>query len=172
MRKYLLPLLFIFLFVIESTFALMVAPTEMFANERWLIPHFLLGAIMLLVIFGSRKLGLLYAFIFGLLFDIVYTEIIGINLFLFPVVTYIVYQLMKILQNNLIVTTIITLFGVALMELGSFGVNYIISITTMGFSDFIFMRFIPTLILNLIFIVIVIFPLKKYFERYVERLSL
>lgn len=172
MRKYFLPLLFIFLFVLESTFALMVPPKEIFGSERWLIPHFLLIAIMLLIIFGSKKLGLLYAFIFGLLFDIVYTEIIGINLFLFPVVTYIVYQLMKILQNNLIVTTIIILFGVALMEMGSYGINLIISITTMTFSDFIFLRFIPTLILNLIFIIILIYPLKKYYEKYVERLSL
>lgn len=171
MRKFILPLLFILLFVIESTFVQMVPPKEYFGNERFLIPHFLMIAILLLTIYGSKKYGLLYAFIFGLLFDIVYTEIIGIYLCLFPLIAYITSQLMRILQNNIIVTSLVVLFGIGVLEFGAYGMNIIINRTAMPLADFTLIRLIPTLILNLIVIIAGVYPLKRHFEKFIESLS-
>ncbi|MDQ0269908.1 rod shape-determining protein MreD [Cytobacillus purgationiresistens] len=171
MRKVILPLLFILLFVFESTFVQMVPPKEFFGGERFLIPHFLMIAILFLTIYGSAKYGILYGVIFGLLFDIVYIEVIGIYLFLFPVIAYIVSQVMRVLQNNMVVTSLVVLFGVAVLESGSYGMNLIIGRTEMTFADFSFIRLIPTLIINLVFIILAVYPLKRHFEKFIESLS-
>ncbi|MEH7375668.1 rod shape-determining protein MreD, partial [Neobacillus drentensis] len=70
MRKFLLPLLFLFLFIVESLFVEFL-PAKIFGFERIFVPHFLFTAILFLTIFVGKKHGIIYAAIFGLLFDIV-----------------------------------------------------------------------------------------------------
>jgi rod shape-determining protein MreD len=82
-RKFLLPLLFLLLFYAESLFVEYL-PAKVFGFERIFVPHFLFIALLFLTVFVGKKHGIIYAAIFGLLFDIVYVEIIGIYLFLYP----------------------------------------------------------------------------------------
>ncbi|PLR79550.1 rod shape-determining protein MreD [Bacillus canaveralius] len=170
MRRFLIPVLLMFFFVIESTFVELL-PAEIFNSERILVPRFLMIALFFLTIYGSVKHGIIYALIFGGLFDIVYTEIIGIYLFLFPVMAYIVSRIMKVLHANIIIMTFVSLFGVALLELSVYGANLLINRTNIDFSMFTFLRWLPTLVLNLAFTIIAAFPLKKQFERFAEYLK-
>lgn len=167
MRKFFLPIILSFLFILESIFV------ELFSNvlskSEWiLVPRFLIVACILLTIYGSKKQGIIYGLIFGLLFDIVYTEILGIYLFMFPIVAYLVSQFMRILQANVFITCLVTTIGVALLELGVYEMNFLIKITDMDFTTFAYNRLFPTLILNLAFTIIVIYPLKRFFEKSVE----
>ncbi|XJZ26367.1 rod shape-determining protein MreD [Bacillota bacterium Lsc_1132] len=171
MKKFLLPLFFLFLFIFESLFVQLL-PGEAFRNGRIFAPHFLIVAILFFTIYGSEKHGILYGFIFGLLFDIVYTEILGIYLFLFPLVAYLVTKMMKVLQTNIIIASLMVLTGVALVELGSYEMNTLIHITKINFMTFVNIRFIPTLILNAAFIIIVSYPLKRYFENFAGNLRI
>jgi rod shape-determining protein MreD len=168
MTKFLLPVLFVFFFILESLFVQLL-PGEVLNSDRIFVPHFLLVAIILLTIYGSRKLGLLYGLIFGLLFDIVYTEVIGIYLFLFPLIAYIVSKMMKVLQANVFIVLFVVIAGVALAELGVYEMNYLIHITNMGFAHFIEFRLLPTLLLNLAFVIIAMYPLKRNFETITEQ---
>lgn len=167
MIKAFLPLIISFCFIFESVFVELL-PEQFFYNTRILVPHFLIVAIMFTAIYGTKKIGLLYGFIFGLLFDIVYTEIIGIYLFLIPLVVYIISWIMKRLQSNIVLVSLIALVGVALLEFGVYGMNLIIGHTSMGVTSFVDNRLVPTLLLNAIFIVLVAFPLKKYLEHFAE----
>lgn len=164
MRKFLLPLLLMLFFIIESIFVELMPP-KVFGNEYILVPHFLIIAIILLTVCGPKNFGILYGFFFGLLFDIVYTEIIGIYLCLFPLVAYISYKLMKVLQTNIVLVTFISIVGVALLELGAYEMNVLINRTDMSFVFYSTERLIPTLILNLIFIILTVYPFKKFFEK-------
>ena len=170
MKRVLLPLLIIFLFIAESIFVELL-PAKVFGGNYIIVPRFLIVAILFLTVYGPKKYWLYYAFIFGLLFDVVYTEIIGIYLFLFPVIAYLIAMLMKILQTNLVIVSLATLLGVLLVELGSYEFNFLIHRTDMDFSSFLSIRLLPTLLLNFIFIVIVAYPFKKYFEKIVESLE-
>lgn len=169
MRKFLLPLFLLFLFIVESLFVQFL-PGQAFHSERIFVPHFLIVAIFFLTIYGSEKHGILYGMAFGLLFDVVYTEIIGIYLFLFPFVAYVITKLMKIFQNNIFLGSLMTLFGIALVELGSYEMNMLIHITNMDFMTFLNLRLFPTLLLNAAFIILVSYPLKRYFERFAQKL--
>ncbi|OIK16976.1 rod shape-determining protein MreD [Bacillus sp. MUM 116] len=165
MKKFLLPLLFLFLFILESLFVQLI-PENLFGSHKIWVPHLLFSAVLFLTIYGGRKYGIIYGAVYGLLFDIVYTEILGINLFLYAFVAYIVSKIMHVLQNNIIVSYIVSLFGIALLEIGVYEMDTLIGVTQLSFMSFVEMRLYPTLIFNAIFLLIAAYPFKKYFEKY------
>ena len=105
--KFFLPLIISLSFIFESIFVELL-PEAFSKSDMILVPHFLMVMIIFTTIYGNQKHGLIYGFIFGLLFDVVYTEIIGIYLFLIPLVTKIVSWLMKLLQSNIFVALVVT----------------------------------------------------------------
>jgi rod shape-determining protein MreD len=159
---------FFLLFIIESLFVELF-PVRFLTGGHILVPRFLLAGILLLTIYGSKKQGIWYGMLFGLMFDIVYTEVIGIYLFMFPLTAYIISKLMKILQANIVIATFVVLFGIALLELVVYEMNFLIHITTMEFPQFINLRLVPTLIVNFVFLIILVYPLKKQFEKMNEQ---
>ncbi|MFZ7945550.1 rod shape-determining protein MreD [Neobacillus sp. 19] len=167
MKKFLLPLLFLFLFILESLFV-QYSPAEMFGRNRIIAPHFLFAALLFLTIYVGKKQGIIYGAIFGLLFDIVYIEIIGIYLFLYPFVCYLISKIMHIMQTNFLIAFIVSLFGIALLEVGVYEMDHLIHVTNLDFKSFINLRFYPTLILNAIFLVIAGYPFKRLFEKHAE----
>jgi rod shape-determining protein MreD len=134
------------------------------------VPHFLFAGILFLTIYAGRKYGIIYAAIFGLLFDIIWIEIIGIYFFLFPFITYLVSKIMHYLQANIIIAFLVSLVGIALLEIGVYQMDFLIHVTNLEFMSFIRMRFTPSLILNAVFIIIAAYPLKRHFEKLAEEL--
>lgn len=169
MKKLLLPLLFVFLFLLESVFVQLL-PEKPFGFDKILVPHFLFAAILFLTIFVGKKQGIIYAMIFGFVFDIVYVEILGIYLFLYTLVAYVVSKIMHAMHANFFISSFVTLIGIALLELGVYEMDTIIHVTSLGFMSFLNMRLYPTLLLNAIFILIFGYPLKRYFEKYAQGL--
>lgn len=169
MKKFLLPLLFLFLFIGESLFV-QYLPAGVFGQNRIGAPHFLFASLLFLTIFVGKKHGIIYAAIFGLLFDIVYIEIIGIYLFLFPFISYLVAKIMQTMQANIIIAFLVSIFGIALLEVGVYEMNHLIHVTNLDFMSFINLRFYPTIILNAAFIIILGYPLKWIFEKHARAL--
>ncbi|MCM3704431.1 MULTISPECIES: rod shape-determining protein MreD [Cytobacillus] len=169
MRRFLLPLILLAIFIGESIFV-QVTPHDLLGSGKISVPRFLMGALLLLTIFGSKKHGILYSLLFGLLFDIVYVEIIGIYLFLFPVIAFITTKLMRILHMNMAVASIIVLLGITLLEAGVYQMNLLIHHTDMAFAVFLSSRLLPTLILNAIFIIIAVYPFKRLSEKFADSL--
>jgi len=170
LRKVILPLLLILLFVGESVFVELL-PADIFEGKYILVPRFLLIALLFLTLYGPNRYGLIYSLIFGLLFDVVYTGIIGIYLFMFPIVAYLISKLMKILQTNIFMVSFACLFGAAILEIGVYEMNFLIHKTDMNFSNYLSSRLWPTLILNLGFIILTVYPFKKHFSKLTESLE-
>jgi rod shape-determining protein MreD len=168
-KKFLLPLTFILLFIFESLLVQLM-PEGLLGSQKVLVPRFLIIAIFFLTIYGSAKHGIIYGLIFGVLFDIVFTEILGIYLFLYPLTAFIVLKIMKVWQVNLFSTSLVSLIGVVILEIAVFGMNRIIGITSIDFMTFVNMRLLPTLLLNAIFLIIAAYPLKRSFEKFAAAL--
>jgi rod shape-determining protein MreD len=77
---------------------------------------------------------------------------------------------MHVLQTNIIVAFLVSLVGIALLELGVYEMDFLIHITTLEFMSFIKMRFYPSLLLNAAFLLIAAYPLKRHFESVAESL--
>lgn len=170
MKRFSVPALIALFFILESVFV-QVLPGEVFNSDRIFVPRFLLVGLFFLAVFASRNYAIILAFVFGLLFDVVYTEIIGIYLFMFPLMVYGVSSMMKVLQANLVIVTVVSMLGIAILELGVYEMNFLIHRTDMPFQTFLSMRLLPTIILNLSFTIIVAYPLKKLFEKFSELLQ-
>ena len=168
MRKILLPLLFGCLFIAESLYVQFI-PNDPFGG-RILAPHFLFSALLFLTIFVGKKQGIIYAAVFGLIFDIVYVEVIGVYFFLFPFISYLISKMMQVLWANMVVSILAVVLGIALLELGVYELNYLIHVTDLDFMSFFHLRFYPTLLFNVCFVIVVSYPLKRWFEKYAEAL--
>ncbi|RHW40632.1 rod shape-determining protein MreD [Neobacillus notoginsengisoli] len=171
MNRFFLPLLLFLFFTLESIFVQLL-PTEFFYGKWILVPRFLMVVLLLLAIYGSQKYAILYGFAFGLLFDIVYTEIIGVYLFLLPLTIYFVMKAMKVLQTNILVVAITVMAGISLLEMVIYKLNHFLHITNLTFSEFSQARLLPVICLNLLFLVLAFYPLKQYFEKLAEQESL
>ena len=169
MRRVLLPVIFAAFFLFESVFV-MVLPAEIFNRDFIFAPRLLLIGIIFLGIYGGKTHGIVYGFIFGLLFDIFYTEIIGVYLYLFPILAYFTAKLMKVLQENLLISTIITMLAVCVLELAVYEMNFLINITEMPMALFVEKRLYPTTILNLALTIILAYPLKRFIEKWAVEL--
>lgn len=169
MKRYLIPLLLIFLFIFEGLFT-QLFPADLFNGDYIFVPRFLIIAIFFLAIYGSVKHGIIYGFVFGLVFDMVYTEVIGIYLFLFPLSTYLFLTIMKVIQTNIVLVSFVSLLSIAFLEGSVYLMNLLIHITDLDFSSFSEIRLVPTLILNLIFIILAAYPFKRQFEKFAEAL--
>jgi rod shape-determining protein MreD len=160
--------IFLLLFIVESLFVELY-PVRFLTGGHILVPRFLIAGILLLTIYTNKKQGIWYGLLFGLMFDMVYTEVIGIYLFMFPLTAYLISKLMKIFQSNIFIASLVVLFGIAVLEIVVYEMNYLIKITSMAFPTFLNLRLWPTLIVNLVFLLLFAYPLKKQFEKVTEQ---
>ncbi|MBX4373459.1 rod shape-determining protein MreD, partial [Mycobacterium tuberculosis] len=68
------------------------------SEDQVIIPRFVMLSIVFITAYYSQKMGIIYGLVFGLLHDIVYTEILGIYLFAYPLFAYLISKALKALQ--------------------------------------------------------------------------
>lgn len=152
MARFLIPLVAVVLFFLETEFALF-SPIEWNGELAYLVPRFLILYLIFLSIYYNRKRAMLYGLIFGLLYDIFYIDIIGLYSFLYPFICFIAGSTVKYIHQHLFVTTTLSLLLVALLEIILHQFFLIIGFTTIPFSGFLNQRLIPTMIANSIFLI-------------------
>lgn len=109
MKRIVLPLILSACFILESLFAEFF-PNGIFGVHKIFVPHLLLMVLIIMGIYYVRNRTILYAFIFGMLFDAFYTGILGVYLFVFPLTVYITTSLMKVLQANIFVSALVMIY--------------------------------------------------------------
>ena len=157
------PLILFILFISESIFVLLAG--EWFYQSYIFSPKFIFIALLFLAFYGPKKYFFGFSIFFGLLTDIVYSEVIGIYLLAFPALCYVVHFIKSVVQNNYFIALFISLVGISLLEFFSFLVNTVIRITSMPIDEFLFVRLIPTLIFNFVFLLVAMVPLRKMAEK-------
>ncbi len=164
MRKYILPALLLFLFILESM------SIDFFGlqgiKEDWIIvPRYMMIVIVLCAIYTSPYVGLICAMLFGFLYDIVYTDILGVYLFAFGVSVYIVSGILRFVNTNYLISFLMVLLSITIMEHLVFGIHSLIGTTQLTHSDFLSMRVVPTLVFNAIIAGMLLFPIKLFMEK-------
>ncbi len=165
MKRLVLPLLLTLCFYCESVFV-ELTPPGLFKLDILLVPHFLLVLFIVMGIFYLRNQTLIYAAIFGLLFDIYYTEIIGVYLFLLPIAVYLASKMARVVQANIITTFFISLLCVGMVEFVVYGMNVFVLQRNVDTHTFLNQRLWPTLIINQIFFLVIYFPFKKLLSKH------
>lgn len=107
----------------------------------------------------------LWAALAGLIFDMYYTGIIGVYLFIFPLAIYIGKKLYKLLSVDIFSAILIYFIDLSIIYLLSFFANKLQNLTSMSDSFFLVHVLGPTLIINIIFLIILYIPCQILFER-------
>ncbi|KIL44554.1 rod shape-determining protein MreD [Jeotgalibacillus soli] len=161
MNRLILPLLGIVIFYSESIFATF-SPIELLGDTRYLVPRFLLLFILFISVFYRPKTAYIYGFVFGLLYDLFFTGIIGVYMFLFPLIVYIALNILKVIHNHIIVVAVLGILLIAGLEWVVYQFNLLIGVAGIDFKTFVQQRLWSTLVYNGLFIAILAYPFKKW----------
>ncbi|KGR74432.1 rod shape-determining protein MreD [Ureibacillus sinduriensis] len=152
MIRFLIPFVAVVLFLLEPEFALF-SPISWGEQTLVLVPRFVILYLIFISIYYSRKRACLYGLIFGLLYDVFYIDIIGLYSFLYPLLCFVAGSTVKFIHQHLSVTTILSVVLVAIMEVFLYYFFHFIQFTTIPVSDFLSNRLLPTIIANLLFLI-------------------
>lgn len=165
MKHFILSLVALLFFVFDSIFSQLFAG-HLLGKSSIIVPYFMMIFVFFLTIYGSRKFGMIYGAILGLAYDVVYTEILGIYMFLIPFLAYLMVKSLKVLQSNWIIVICLSLIFVGIAEVVIYEMNVIMSFAKLTFSEFAVRRLLPTMGLNLVFILVFFYPLHKLILKF------
>jgi len=171
MKRMIIPAIAVVLFYLEPVFGLF-SPLDISGEYRFLIPRFLIMYLIFISIYYSRNRAMLYALLFGLLYDVFFIDIIGLYSFLYPLICLIASFIVKFIHQHLIVTTTLSLVLVAGLEFVLYQFFSLIGLTDISLSVFVRERLIPTMIANSIFLVVLGWAFKYVINaRLLQRLN-
>ncbi|MBM7578827.1 rod shape-determining protein MreD [Jeotgalibacillus terrae] len=161
MIRFVLPLIGIVVFYSESIFATF-SPLEVAGDTRLLVPHFLVVFLLFLSFYYNRNTSYIYAFVFGLMYDVFFTGVLGIYMFLFPLLIYISALIFRLIYQNIVINGLVTLIMIALVEWIVYQFYLLIGIADMNVQTFLNHRLYSTLLFNAAFILIAAYPFKQW----------
>lgn len=162
MKRLIIPLIVFILLILEGI-AIDFIPVNTFTQTVVFIPHWVYVFLMLVCLFydtGETYYAIIYGVIFGLLIDIVYTGVLGVYMFTYPIGLYVTFLLKKWLDANLIMSILMYLISITLVEFLLVFIYTIVNPLQTLATDFVELRLIPTILANMISLVIM-YPLFK-----------
>lgn len=160
MKRLLLPLILFLLLVFEGV-AIDFLPAKFIGAEIMIIPHWVLIFLILISIFYDQETtiyAIIYGVIFGLLIDVVYTSVLGVYMFTYPLGAYIAHLLKRILQTNIYMTIVIAIVVLSTVEITLIFIYSLVGIADPISWGFLEYRLLPTVIANII-ILLILYPL-------------
>lgn len=163
MKRIFFPIILFFLLVTEGT-ALYLLPASLTSMEIMIVPHWVFVFLVFVSLFydtNDTYYAIVYGVIFGLLIDIVYTGVLGIYMFVYPVSLYCVHLFKRFFQTNLLMTIFLSSIGIVITELLLFVIFSFIGIVNIYGAHFIVQRLLPTILANILFLIPLYFLLKE-----------
>ncbi|AXI09591.1 rod shape-determining protein MreD [Oceanobacillus zhaokaii] len=168
MKRLYIPLL-LFLFLILEGVAIDFLPSSIVMGNQLFIPHWVAGFLVFVAVLydnDNTYFALIYALIFGLLLDAVYTGILGVYMFSYAISIYIVENFKKMLHRNFFVVVLLGVVGISIADLLIYLTYLVIGMTDMFWQDYLLNRLLPTVLLNLLFMIIVYPLFSKRLQRW------
>ncbi|MFS0575359.1 rod shape-determining protein MreD [Sporosarcina sp. 179-K 3D1 HS] len=164
MSRFIIPLIAVLLFFLEPVFSLF-SPIELGGERYTLVPRFVIIYLIFITVFYSRQRAIVYGIILGLLYDMFHIDIIGLYAFLFPLICFIASLIIRQVHQHMMTVILLILFLIAVLELLSYFFAALVSLTSIGFDEFISSRLVPTMIANSIFIALFGWLFKNLIDK-------
>lgn len=159
-------IIFVTCFVLDNLLVIFL-PIQPIVGQYMIIPNVFLICLALFTFYNKGVLPIILAFLFGLLYDICYADLIGLYTCLFPIITFILLRFISQTMPVNLLSMMALVMGVVVLEewLVYFIVN---TMKTTNMSAMTFVKFIliPTAVFNML-ITIPLYPiLKSQFRKY------
>lgn len=170
MRRIVLPLLVFFFFIFEGTVMQVFSP-QAFGFETVIVPRFVMVMIVFIAMYFSMSKTLVYAIVVGILYDLIYTDLIGVYLFSMAFSAYVISLCTKVIHTNSIVGLLFSLISVTILDFLVYGIYTLIGIADLPVTVFLSERLFPSLIVNGVFFILMYYPMRRLFEKMKEKLQ-
>ncbi|MGQ4559220.1 rod shape-determining protein MreD [Levilactobacillus hammesii] len=143
-----------------------VFSVQMFSASSVMISHLVVLWLVCGVLFEENMAMPLakWAAVAGVVFDLYYTGIFGVYVFVFPLVVYLTRQIVKYISPNFLSGLLIYFIDITIVEAMSFIASRAVHMTSMSGSSFLVNTLGPTLALNLAMFVVLYFPIRAVYN--------
>lgn len=105
-----------------------------------------------------------FAVIAGVVADVYYSGILGLFIFLYPLIVWLTRVLAHSFNPSFLTSILIFFIDVAAFEFLNYLAYNIVGVTTMSIVDFVVDVLTPTLALNLVYFVVLYWPISAVFK--------
>jgi len=162
MRKIYIPLILFFLVVLEGV-SQELLPEIIISSKTLIVSHWVFIFLILIASFFDENnsfYSIVFAVIFGLLIDVIYSDILGIYMFSYTIAIFIYHQMLRYFQANFIMTLLLTVISLFLVDNMIYLLYLSIGKISLSWVNYSIYRLIPTILANIIFF-IVLYPIFK-----------
>ncbi|AQP54019.1 rod shape-determining protein MreD [Vagococcus penaei] len=156
---YALPFIFFFLMLFDGHLSSIIL--TIFAVPMSFTSNLLLMMMMFATFQMSKSYMISWALVMGLLYDSYYYNVIGINFVLFPLLVWFMYLLFERVVPNTFTIILAFILFVTALSVGRVILLSLFKLTDTTILDYLTRTLAPTLVVNLILIIILVGPLKK-----------
>ena len=153
-------LLLPFFVLIDAHISQLLGP---FFPHVHLASHFLFLFLLFETIEVSEYLYLVYCFMIGLVYDVYFFHLIGIATLLFILLGAFLHKLNSVILLNRWTRMLAMIVMTFLFEMGAYILAIVVGLTVDGMSLFIVYSLVPSMILNLIWMIIFQFIFEKIY---------
>lgn len=100
----------------------------------------------------------------GIVADLYFSGILGLYMFLFPLIVALTKFLSRYFSSSFLSMIMIFFIDILVFELLNYWAYSLVGITQVGFGDFLVFTLAPTLALNLVYFVVLYWPIKSLFD--------
>ncbi|MBO8172544.1 MAG: rod shape-determining protein MreD [Bacillaceae bacterium] len=151
------------LLLLEGTVLQFVSP-DTWGITIQMIPRFVVVGVIYIALYLGRRKGLWYGLIFGLLQDILYSDVIGVYAFGMGLVGYFSGLAFKLFHQGLLLILLTMIVSILIYDLVIYSFFSMFGIASVNLQWMMMNQLIPTLFLNAIFAVLIYVPMKKILE--------
>ncbi|WP_062047926.1 rod shape-determining protein MreD [Bacillus sp. JCM 19034] len=163
MSRTYIPIVVFLFFVIEGTLVQLFVPH----HHEWsyvFVPRFMIVFIILIGIHIARSVSLVYGLIIGLMYDVVYTQLLGVYTFGFALIGYFFVFPYKQVQDRFLLQLAIIVIAISFFEYYQFGLYMLIGLNDTLHNVFLQERLLTSVVFNLTFAILCYYPFLKLMD--------
>lgn len=157
--KMALPFILIILMLLDGQISnlLRVATT----NAVYLNSHLLLIGLILGCLNLNKRYLVVMSIVLGIIFDVYYYSIIGINMVSLPLTVMLIYVVFDYVRPSILSILLSLVIFITIMDSSAYLIQAVFKLINGDLLGFITRNLGPTLIMNVILFVILSYPIKK-----------
>lgn len=141
---------------------------QAFSMNAWegsfyVLPRFVLVFLVFISLYIGRRRAFLLGIIFGLLFDIQYSDVIGVYAFTLAIIPYLSALIYQYFQLNVFLIVLTIFISVYIQECVTF---YLYELFGLAVGPLHWLTHLPTAAFNAFFAIIMYYPLTKFLEKW------
>ncbi|RIN96278.1 rod shape-determining protein MreD [Mammaliicoccus sciuri] len=164
MRFYVIPLIGVLLFYLDSLLT-RLSPLTLFNETFIIVPRLTFLYLLIIAVYKNPKVAIILAIVTGIYTDIYYGGIYGVYTFGYAIFVIMMDKLFKVFYRDILMMVILLISSVVLLEIWVMVFYGFLGIASINIGSIILFRLIPTVVFNLICLIIIFPFVLKLLER-------